>query len=112
MNHHEGIRCERCERYVHEDYHNTLYVVGIEDLTFELCDVCIDENNLVKIEYDSIDNYSLTNEEIDLIVEGENVYYCEDLALFRRTCIEQYKSWMDQLKEMIDYLKGEDDESN
>jgi hypothetical protein len=53
-------QCEKCKKSIHEDYINTITVVGFPDVDFELCNDCIESLNLIKIDKDNQKNFELT----------------------------------------------------
>jgi hypothetical protein len=83
-------QCEKCKKSIHEDYINTITVVGFPDVDFELCNDCIESLNLIKIDKDNQKNFELTIQEIKMVDDEENIYYADDYLKFKDEMLGEY----------------------
>lgn len=98
------IKCECCNRIgVAYDYIQTnIYIVGIKDLDFNICDDCIDEIGLIQLDEDA----NLSDEEINMILDGESLYKCIDKQNFIKKIVNSYTEEIYKLSKKIKDLEG------
>ena len=85
-------KCESCSEIQSEHTIFTIRIVGIEKYNFKLCESCIDDLDLIEIDFDDfqdeqkrkalIATLDLTAEEIEKIDDEEPVYHCKDMVKF------------------------------